>query len=126
MRCYARLACEVFVVVYALGTVLMCLLNFASFWHTHYQANKNKQNNADSLLDVEFLVPKTMMENLSMKGPRLFQLTADPLSHDFNQQSPGAARPDRVLLPEHRHAQAAEKGGGAVLQGQKQEYPPRG
>ena len=69
---YARLACEVFVVVYALGTVLMYLLNFASYWHTHYQANKN---NADSLLDVEFLVPKTMMENLSMKGPRLFQLT---------------------------------------------------
>ena len=72
---YARLACEVFVVVYALGTVLMYLLNFASYWHTHYQANKNKQNNADSLLDVEFLVPKTMMGNLPMKGPRLFQLT---------------------------------------------------
>ena len=70
---YARLACEVFVVVYASGTVLMNLLNFASFWHTLYQASKNKQS-ADNLLDVEFLDPKTMMENLPMKGPRLFQL----------------------------------------------------
>ena len=71
---YVRLACEVFVVVYASLTVLLNLLNFASFWHSLYQASKDKQR-SENILDVEFLNPKTMIEKLPVKGPRFFQIT---------------------------------------------------